>query len=154
MNKVKALYMSCLFAWFLYEVITSYMNVLEEATSFEENEKEFATFPSVTVCPREESLDNFTTFDDVMKAINLFDKSINAWFSIEGINVVRERFDLRNQEELFKGFNASLEETWKTSAVIQYDYQNAIIPCVTLNVPFGPVQKGILNVSFENLYFL
>ena len=76
MNKVKALYMSCLFAWFLYEVITSYMNVLEEPTSFEENEKEFPTFPSVTICPREESLDNFTTFNDVMKAINLFDKSI------------------------------------------------------------------------------
>ena len=66
----------------------------------------------------------------------------------EYVNVVRERFDLRNQEELVKGFNASLEETWKTSAVIQYDYQNAIIPCVTVNVPFGPVQKGILNVSF------
>ena len=148
MSHLRKLYMCCLFGWFLFEVIISYMNVLEEHTSYEENEKEFyATFPSVTICPREEKLDNFTTFDDVMEAIELFDKKINAWFNIEGISVERQKFDLRNQDELAKGFNTTLEETWKTSAVIQYDYQNAIIPCVTLNVPFGPVRKGILNVS-------
>ena len=60
--------------------------MLQEPTSYEETEVEnYATYPSVTLCPspREIGNDNFTTFDDVMKEIAELDDNTVAGLRIQ-----------------------------------------------------------------------
>ena len=60
--------------------------MLEEPSSFEEIELEnYASFPSITLCPRNSEFDNFTTFDDVMKDIKELDENTHAGIWIEGL---------------------------------------------------------------------
>ena len=72
MNISKKLYISCLLVALLYSIITSYLNILEESTSFEETVGFEASFPSLTICRRQWRADNFITFLDVMEEIRGF----------------------------------------------------------------------------------
>ena len=61
----------------------SYLHVLEEPTSFEENEKEFyATFPSFTLCRRQWGLDGFTTFENVTAVLDEYKDQVDSWFDL------------------------------------------------------------------------
>ena len=73
MNISKKLYISCLVVALLYSIITSYLIVLEEPTSFEETVAFDASFPSLTICRNQGWVpDNFITFLDVMEEIKGF----------------------------------------------------------------------------------
>ena len=72
MNTFKKLYFSCLLVALLYTITTSYLFILEEATSFEESVAFEASFPSLTICRRQWKVDNLTTFLDLMEEIRRF----------------------------------------------------------------------------------
>ena len=78
MNTFKKLYISCLLVALLYSIITSYLFILEEPTSFEENVAFEASFPSLTICRRELWADNLITFLDLMEEIRGFHRLVEA----------------------------------------------------------------------------
>ena len=146
---------------FLFFIINSYLTKLSEPTTFEEVEKtNCATFPSLTVCPRNWGQDNFKTFDDVLIAIDAFKAKTQAWLGQEGIGVPQVLKNLKNESMLSEDFNSSLDYVWESSAIMQPQAFNPIIPYVTLNVPpnLKSPQQGInyikvkINDNQDNLY--
>ena len=146
---------------FLYYIINSYLTKLSEPTTFEEVEKTHcATFPSLTVCPRNWGQDDFKTFDDVLVAIDAFKAKTQAWLGQEGIGVPQVLKDLKNESMLFEDFNTSLDYVWESSAIMQPQAFNPIIPCLTINVPpnLKSPEQGInyirvkINDNQDNLY--
>ena len=88
MNISKKLYISCLLVALLYSVITSYLFILEEPTSFDETEIAFeASFPSLTICRRQWCVDNLITFLDLMEEIRGFHRLVEAQLRYEGIHI-------------------------------------------------------------------
>ena len=83
----KKLYISCLVVALLYSIITSYLFILEEPTSFEETVAFEASFPSLTICKRQWWADNFITFLDVMEEIRGFHHLVEAQLRYEGIHI-------------------------------------------------------------------
>ena len=107
--------------------------MLQEPTSYEEVEVEnYSTYPSVTLCPQKISNDNFSTFDDVMKEIAVLEENTGAVLRIQES---RKYLDLKIASTLLTEFNSSTDYVWEYSAVLQHQFENAIIPCVTMNFP-------------------
>ena len=139
---------------FMYSIIMSYLNVLEEPSAFKETEKEFyATFPSVTLCKRSWVMDNFTSFSQVTQAINDYYETFEFFYypeqSVKQNISLPFRFvqmNLRNETVLEDHLNATLEETVELSGIVQFQLGPTIIPCVTLNPPKSigsPTQSAI-----------
>ena len=84
MNTFKKLYISCLLVAFLYSIITSYLFILEEPTSFEETVRFEASFPSLTICRRQWRADNLITFLDVMEEIRGFHRHAETLIIYDG----------------------------------------------------------------------
>ena len=87
MNTSKKLYILCLLVALLYSIITSYLNILEESTSFEETVGFEASFPSLTICRRQWKADNLTTFLDLMEEIRGFHRLVMAGLSYDGVHI-------------------------------------------------------------------
>ena len=88
MNRLKKLYASCLLVAFLYSIITSYLFILEEPTSFDETEIAFeASFPSLTICRRQWTADNLITFLNLMEEIREFHRLVEAQLVYNGIHI-------------------------------------------------------------------
>ena len=84
----KKLYIFVLTIIFAYNIFRSYLNVLEEPTTFEEsNLKYSASFPSVTFCIRLNGKDNYTTFNDLKKDVEQFKGFFKSDYKIYGKNV-------------------------------------------------------------------
>ena len=65
----KNAYIAVLCLAFLYSVFMSYLNVLQEPTTFEEYvDHKAASLPSITFCNRQWFEDEFETFEDIMDA--------------------------------------------------------------------------------------
>ena len=125
--------------------------MLQEPTSYEEIEVEnYATFPSITLCPRNSEYDNFSTFDDIMQEIEELNENTHAGLWVEGL---KQYLDLKNTMQLTMELNTSMDYVWEYSAVLQHQFKNAIIPCITINFPAHKMSnKGTLNllVSVKN----
>ena len=128
------------------------MNVLEEPTAFEEVEKRYqATFPSMTVCGKNNGTDTFQTFGDVIKSIERFRRRMDVWVYFRTKNetsreVIKARLKFENN--LTDIFNTTYTHVWEWSAIVQPDFLEAIVPCVTVNIPsIGPVTQGTAFVS-------
>ena len=87
MNTFKKLYISCLLVALLYSIITSYLFILEEPTSFEETVGYDASFPSFTICRRQFWPDNLITFLDLMEEIRGFHRLVMAGLSYDGVHI-------------------------------------------------------------------
>ena len=88
MNTSKKLYILCLLAAFWYSIITSYLFILEEPTSFGETEIAFAaSFPSLTICRRQWETDDLITFLDAMQEIRKFHRMVEATLIHAGKNI-------------------------------------------------------------------
>ena len=87
MNTFKKLYISCLLVAFFYSIITSYLFILEEPTSFEETVAFEASFPSLTICRRQWEMDDLTTFLDAMQEIREFHRLVEATLIHAGKNI-------------------------------------------------------------------
>ena len=146
----RKIFRAFLICTFMFTIIRSYINVLNEPTAFEETEKRYhATFPSITICPRQWEKDTHKAFDGLMKAIENLKARTYATFGIDGLGIERKEFDLRNSAVLQNEFNQSLDSVWTTSAIVQPDYGTYLTPCITLNVPFiKPPKQGTNYVSF------
>ena len=84
MNISKKLYILCLLVALLYSIITSYLFILEEPTSFEETVAFDASFPTLTICKRKWWADNFITFLDVMEEIRGFHRHAETLIIYDG----------------------------------------------------------------------
>ena len=116
-----------------------------EPTTFEETIiKNHVTLPSITFCADMHE-DYFTTFDDVMDAIELEKSKINTWFHTEGRNIEVEKIDLKNSTLVAQKFNLTFEDLWSFMATVSPFSGSNIIICSSLN--FGlmkvPAQGGI-----------
>ena len=59
-----------LYGTLAYAIFQSYLRLQEEPTTFEATFLEDAAiFPSLTICPTQRHVDNFTTFEEVVKAL-------------------------------------------------------------------------------------
>ena len=125
----------------------SYLHVLKEPTAFEEIEREYyAIFPSVTLCKRTFEMDTMKTFADVSKAIEEFHERVWLLFSYDETKIRFE--DLKNGYLLEKELDSTLKEVWEFSGIVQPEAVNAIIPCITINIPYvNPPKKGSFVVS-------
>ena len=151
MNTFRKIYLGCLVCTFLYTIIRSYLNVLDEPTTFEETEVKYhSTFPSITICPKQRKQDDYKTFSDLVKAIDNFKERTFATFGIDGLGVQRKEWDLKNSSVLQMEFNQTLDSVWTTSAIVQPDFTTRLTPCVTLNIPFiKPPKQGRNKVSLS-----
>ena len=156
-------YLNVLIIAFIYGVIRSFLNVLEEPTTFEETPRAYnATFPSLTICIRDGSPDNFTTFLDVEKYINdFFVEKVDGFIKMYGLGVKTHIIDLKNSSVVEQKFASDLDYVWEISATLSPFRANPITPCITLNIPhFDPPLQGLyyvaLNVINESrhLYFV
>ena len=84
MNISKKLYISCLVVALFYNIITSYLFILEEPTSFEETVGSEASFPSLTICRRQYWEDKLITFLDVMEEIRGFHRHAETLIIYDG----------------------------------------------------------------------
>ena len=84
MNTSKKLYILCLLVALLYSIITSYLNILEESTSFEETVGFEASFPSLTICRRQWWAEKLITFLDLMEEIRGFHRLVEAQLVYSG----------------------------------------------------------------------
>ena len=87
MNTFKKLYISCLLVALFYSIITSYLFILEEPTSFEETVVFEASFPSLTICRRQWWADNLVTFLDLMEEIRGFHRLVQALLVYDGTHI-------------------------------------------------------------------
>ena len=124
--------------------------MLKEPSTFETSEVDNeATIPSLTICPRQYILDEFTKIEDVMEAIN---EAKNGTFKgrikREGKGSKGELWSLTNAHVVSNVFNKTLEDVWTFSAIIEPTFQDSIIICATLNVPINrPPRQGYYIVS-------
>ena len=134
----RKVYVAVLLIVFAYSTITSYLKILEEPTTFEETElRYYARFPSVTFCLRTKKKDNYTTFQDLADDLEEFKKYFNAaTYKIIGKGVTRQSLNLRRSKILAAHFNSTFDYVWKSSAMIMPEYEFAIVPCTTLNIPY------------------
>ena len=122
--------------------------MLQEPTSYEEIEVEnYATFPSITLCPRNSGYDNFSTFNDVMQDIEELNENTHAGLWIEGL---RQYLDLKDSTLLTTKLNTSMDYVWEYSAVLQHQFENAIIPCITINFPPHNTQSAGLSKRLQS----
>ena len=154
MKTCKKLYILCLLGAFWYSIITSYLVILEEPTSFEETELTFAaSFPSFTICRRQWDMDDLDTFLDVMQEIIGFHSLLKTELGHFGKHIESTSFDLQNITILSQEFNATFEEVWTFSAMLQPHLSDEtkgtpIIPCFSLNLP------KLRQLQIEEYYYV
>ena len=143
----KNTYVAILCLAFLYSIIRSYLNVLEEPTTFEETiDYTVTSLPSITFCNRQWTKDNFTTFEDVLKAIEETKK--NHWVRVYHIGKgLKDGFYhvLTNATVLQTQLNLTYDEVWNFTPHMQFAWPKCLIICTTLNLPFiqSPPVQGI-----------
>ena len=145
----RKVYICLLISVFLYSIVISFLNVLEEPTTFEEIEIEnYATLPSGTFCRRSEKMDTLKTFDDVVNEVNNFSSIVFASFSK---NDKEALFTTINQDYgILEALNTTFEDFWEVSAIIQPEKVDSIIPCITVNFPRIPQpERGSYEVSIS-----
>ena len=123
---------------------------MKEPSTFESREIEYsATIPSMTICPRQKNPDNFVSIEDVVKAIDeLKVGSFFGFIKTEGKGSGSRYWDLTNSEVLSNEFNATLNDVWSYTPIIEPTFQNGIIICATMNVPnIEPPKQGYYIVS-------
>ena len=157
MNLFKKSYIFALTLIFFYYLVQSYLDVLQEHTTFEESiDRGQILLPSITFCPRQWDPDNFTTFEQIMDKIQRIKCQSEAYLRYigKGISSQALPIDLLDEKEVAK-FNKSLDEMWSYGAMIQPDRQYALILCTTLNLhfiqtrpKFGSIQIK-LNLNHE-----
>ena len=150
MRLMRNFYLHVLIIAFIYSIVKSFLNVLEEPTTFEETLiAHNATFPSLTICIRDGRPDNFTTFLNLENYLNTyFEQQIDGYVKKYGLGVQTEVIDLKNASILAQKFALDLDYVWEISAAISSYGDNPITPCITLNVPFlGAPTQGIHFVS-------
>ena len=143
-------YLNVLIIAFIYGVIRSFLNVLEEPTTFEETPRAYnATFPSLTICIRDGSPDNFTTFLDVEDYLNaFFEQKLDGYIKMFGLGVKTKVIDLKNASALKENFATDLDYVWEISTTLSSYGDHPITPCITLNVPYlDPPTQGNYLVS-------
>ena len=124
--------------------------MLKEPSTFETSEVDnAAAIPSLTICPRQYKLDEFTKIEDVMEEIKETKKgTFEGLIKREGKGTKKESWSLTNTSVLSNVFNKTLEDIWTFSAIIEPTFQNSIIVCATLNVPIiDPPTQGYYIVS-------
>ena len=138
MSPTKNFYLNALIVAFIYSIIKSFLNVLEEHTTFEETLRAYnATFPSLTICIRDGSPDNFTTFLDLDDYINRFlEQNVEGYIKMYGLGVKTQVFDLKNSSILKEKLTSDLGYVWEVSAILSSYGAHPITPCITLNVPY------------------
>ena len=147
----KNAYIAVLCLAFLYSVFMSYLNVLQEPTTFEEYvDHKAASLPSITFCNRQWFEDEFETFEDIMDAIN--DTQINHYsaqvlYAGKGLPTWTV-IDLTNASMLQSELNLTMDEVWSHGPHMQYDWPNCLIICTTLNLPFikAPPEQGFIQL--------
>ena len=104
-----------------------------EPTTFEETIiEDHAPLPSLTFCVDLDQ-DNFTTFQDVMDAIELERSKSNTWFHTFGRNIDYELVDLKNPAMIGQTFNITFEDLWSFGATVSPFSGSHIIICSMLN---------------------
>ena len=89
MKHSRKVYLSILIIAFLYSIIRSYMNVLEENTTIEETKRAYnASFPSFTFCVADGEADNLTSLKELDQEIHkFFEDKISAFLTIYGLGL-------------------------------------------------------------------
>ena len=119
-----------------------------EPTTFEETIiKNHTNLPSITFCV-DLWQDNFTSFQDILDAIELEKIKANSLFFAYGRNIEREWIDLKNSSLLDKRFNLSFNDLWSFMATVSPWHGSKIIICSSLN-------SGLLKLpaQVEKYYF-
>ena len=147
----KNTYVAILVLAFLYSVIRSYMNLLDEPTTFEESiSHEVASLPSITFCNRQGSEDSFKTFEDVMDAIEETKKNhfARVQYSGKGMGLVFY-YVLTNATILQTKLNLTFDEVWNFAPHMQSTGPQSFIICTTLNLPFisSPPDQGLYEIE-------
>ena len=146
MSASRKLYVSILFLIFLYNVYSSYDQVLQERTTFQEStEQNSVTLPSITFCERSSKMDDFKTFNDVLEAINETKSNhYGCKLNHKGLGVNKTSADLKNASILARRFNVTLQDVWSHAATLQLYQPHVLIICTTLNLHFvtTPPSKG------------
>ena len=144
------MYVSLLIAFMIYSIFKSYLSLLDEPTTFETTEiDDSATIPSLTICPRQYKPDEFTTFEDIIEAI---EETKNGTFygliKREGKGVVTQEWHLDDPEVLKLEFNKTIDEVWNYAAIVEPTFASSIVICATLNVPISKApRQGYYIVS-------
>ena len=88
MNHGRKAYLSILIVGFMYSIVRSYMNVLEEHTTVEETKRSYnASFPSFTFCVADGHYD-LTTIAEVDREIRkFFEEKVSAFLLFYGLGV-------------------------------------------------------------------
>ena len=144
----KNTYVAILCLAFSYSVFRSYMNLLDEPTTFEESiSHEVASLPSITFCNRQWSEDNFKTFEDVMNAIEETKKNhfVRVQHTGRGLGSKGFYYVLTNATILQTKLNLTFEEVWNFAPHMQSEWPECLIICTTLNLPFitSPPDQGM-----------
>ena len=137
--------------FFLYNVYTSYNQVLLQRTTFQESTDENTVkLPSITFCERRAPMDEFNSFEDVLELINATKTDhYNCTLAHRGLGVNRTYLDLKSSAILKKKFNVTLKDVWSHAATLQFLEPHGIIVCTTLNLHFitKPPIRGQFWVS-------
>ena len=148
----KNTYVTILCLAFLYSVMKSYLNVLDEPTTFEEIVlTQSGIFPSITFCQLDWSEDEFNTMEDIMDAINTREETdyFTALFYHFGKGTKPFHYDIRNFSVLSSELNVTYREVWSHGVQMQDGGINLLTLCTTLNFPFvsSPPKQGTYGVK-------
>ena len=153
MSLSKNVYIAILCLAFLYSMLKSYLNVLDEPTTFEETVVPNAgSMPSLTFCQRDWYNDKFETMEDIMDEIeNVKENHVSqAMIYTFGKGTEDHKtYYLKNSSLLSSELNISFDEVWSHSAHMQTcGRPYCLIICTTLNIPFisTPPKQGEYEV--------
>ena len=153
MSLYRKLYTLLLCLAFLYALLMSFLNVLDEPTTIEERMfKNQGTLPSVTFCESNlQSLDNFTSFANLMQAIDDVKNKDEISLFYEGIDDYRLVIDLKNVTMVNEQFGIELNKVLQYGVTMQPEYPHRLIICTILNLGFikKPPSEGKINVQID-----
>ena len=153
MTRSRNIYVTALCIGFISTITRSFLELLEEPTTFQESiEENVVKLPSLTFCERRSPLENFTNFDEVQNKIKTIKHNYNCTLVHRGLGVNKTYLNLENREHLQKHFNVSKEEVWSNFATMQFREPYGLIICTTLNLHFikSPPNRGQLWVRTKN----
>ena len=150
MKVLRKIYIIILCSAFAFAILKSYIYILEEHTTFEENTlKNHGILPSLTLCVNQYKADNFTQIEEVGKAIEQAKNMISAQIRFIGHGLQPEKLDLKNVSVLSNMFHVSFDEVWSYGVHVSSKPPFPIAVCTTLNLPFINAPNKASDITLD-----
>ena len=151
MKILSKIFIAMLCIAFCYCIVRSYLNVLQEPTTFEEIVlPQNTSLPSLTFCRLQWTNDTFEKVGDIVHAIGQAD-GFSTTLKVRGKGKEFKDYNLKNPAVLKSEWNVSYHEVWNHAPYMQYDWPYPIVICTTLNFPFikSPPSYGYLGIRIN-----